>query len=134
MIDPRASLRIARPSNDLDRAEAFYVKGLGLHVLYRASGRPGQHDLLMVGWPEAQWHLELVHDAAAPTVPAPTVEDLLVLYLGGPVPDAQIARLEAVGGQRVPAHNPYWDRFGVTIVDPDGYRLVLCQRAWSNAS
>lgn len=134
MIDPRASVRIARPSNDLARAEAFYAEGLGLRVLYRASGQPGDHDLLMLGWPDAQWHLELVHDPAAPTVPTPTVEDLLVLYLDGDVPDALVARLEAAGGQRVPAYNPYWDRFGVTIADPDGYRLVLCRRAWSNAT
>jgi hypothetical protein len=29
--------------------------------------------------------------------------------------------------------NPYWNEWGVTIEDPDGYRLVLCRRAWSNA-
>jgi catechol 2,3-dioxygenase-like lactoylglutathione lyase family enzyme len=134
MIDPQASLRIARPSTDLARAETFYVTGLGLHVLYRATGQAGEHDLLMVGWPQAQWHLELVHDPAAPTAPTPTAEDLLVLYLDGPVPDALVARLEAAGGRRTPSHNPYWDRFGVTVTDPDGYRLVLCRRAWSNAS
>lgn len=134
MIDPQASLRIARPSTDLARAQAFYVTGLGLHVLHRSSGQAGEHDLLIVGWPQGQWHLELVHDPAAPTVPTPTVEDLLVLYLDGPVPDPLVERLEAHGGRRVPSHNPYWDRFGVTIVDPDGYRLVLCRRAWSNAS
>ncbi|MHB8296804.1 MAG: VOC family protein, partial [Acidimicrobiales bacterium] len=26
--------------------------------------------------------------------------------------------------------NPYWDRWGVTIEDPDGYRLVLSHRTW----
>jgi len=34
------------------------------------------------------------------------------------------------GGKVVPARNPYWDRWGVTIVDPDGYRLVLSHRTW----
>jgi len=30
----------------------------------------------------------------------------------------------------VAARNPYWDRWGVTIVDPDGYLLVLSHRSW----
>lgn len=38
-------------------------------------------------------------------------------------------RLEQHGGKRTPAHNPYWDRWGV---DPDGYPLVLSTRTWSN--
>lgn len=25
-----------------------------------------------------------------------------------------------------------WDRRGVTVEDPDGYRLVLSTRTWSN--
>lgn len=134
MIDPTAALRIARPSNDLDLAHRFYVDGLGLQVLYQARGEaPGEHDLLMLGWPHATWHLELVHDPVAPTVPSPTAEDLLVLYLSGSVPDELVDRLVAAGGTRVAAHNPYWDRFGVTVADPDGYRLVLCRRSWSNA-
>jgi len=123
-------VRIARPSTDLARAESFYAGGLGLEVLYRASGQAGEHDLLMLGWPDAQWHLELVHDPAAPIAPTPTVEDLLVIYLDGPVPEALVAELVAAGGRTVPAHNPYWDRYGVTFADPDGYRLVLCRRAW----
>ncbi|GAB4051020.1 hypothetical protein GCM10028775_25790 [Catellatospora paridis] len=36
-IDPRAHLRLARPSRDLAAAERFYADGLGLHVLYRGT-------------------------------------------------------------------------------------------------
>ncbi len=105
------------------------MHGLGLEVLYRAGPEAeGGHPLLMVGWPAAAWHLELVGDPA--TVPAPTEEDLLVLYLGEPVPEALLERLRAAGGRRVAARNPYWERFGVTILDPDGYRLVLSHRDW----
>jgi hypothetical protein len=42
--------------------------------------------------------------------PAPTEEDLLVLYLGQPASDTLIARLVGAGGRVVPARNPYWDR------------------------
>ncbi|MFG2222403.1 hypothetical protein [Streptomyces sp. NPDC048644] len=37
------------------------------------------------------------------------------------------------GARRVAAHNPYWDTWGVTLEAPDGYRLVLCRRAWAPA-
>jgi hypothetical protein len=110
------------------------VGGLGLGVVWRTEGggEPGEHDLLMVGWPDAGWHLELVHESAAPVEPRPTEEDLLVVYVDGPVPEDLVARLEEHGGKRVPSPNPYWNRSGVTVEDPDGYRLVLCERGWSN--
>ncbi|MEW2580729.1 VOC family protein [Streptomyces syringium] len=132
-----AHIRIARPSRDLDAAERFWVRGLGLSVVWRrdiaAEDPPGEeYRLLMVGWPDAGWHLELSYEAGAPTAPVPTDEDLLVVYLDGPVPDELVARLEEHGGKRVPAHNPYWDAWGVTVEDPDGYRLVLSTREWSN--
>ncbi|WP_432094492.1 VOC family protein [Streptomyces sp. bgisy100] len=132
-----AHIRIARPTLDLAAAERFWCGGLGLTVLFRhepgPGAPPGEHALLMVGRPEAAWHLELVHDAHDPVVPRPTPEDLLVIYLGTEVPGELVERLEAHGGRRVLAHNPYWEEWGVTVEDPDGYRLVLSTRTWSNA-
>ena len=134
MIDPRTPLRIARPTHDLARAERFYVDGLGFAVLQRGKGRSeGERNLLMVGLPGATWHLELIHDTARQVDPVITPDDLFVLYLSAPIDPALIARIEAAGGTRVPAHNPYWDQIGVTVEDPDGYRLVLCEREWTPA-
>ncbi|MFP3986215.1 VOC family protein [Streptomyces sp. E11-3] len=131
----QSHIRIARPSRDLAAAERFFGQGLGLDVLYRAEGggAPGEHDLLMLGWPDASWHLELVHEPGAPVEPRPTDEDLLVIYLDERVPEELVARLEEHGGKRVVSPNPYWNEWGVTVEDPDGYRLVLCTRAWSNS-
>ena len=128
---PGSNLRIARPSRDLRAAERFWVGGLGLDVLFRADeSAEGDHALLMAGWPDAAWHLELVGDPGQETPPAPTEEDLLVLYLGGEIDEDVIARLVDAGGTRVTARNPYWEQWGVTIEDPDGYRLVLSTRSW----
>ena len=49
------------------------------------SATGGGHALVMVGWPGAAWHIELVGDPDDATPAAPTEEDLLVLYLGGGV-------------------------------------------------
>jgi len=132
MIKEGHIIRIARPSLNLAAAERFYVQGLGLSVLFRAVGREelGTHDLLMVGPAEGRWHLELTVGSRDVVTPAPTPEDLLVIYLEAPVGDDVIARAVSYGGSVVPAHNPYWDRGGVTIADPDGYRIVLTERAW----
>ncbi len=129
--DASSQLRIARPSRDLDRAERFWVGGLGLQVLYRAGpDAEGGHPLLMLGWPSAPWHLELVGDPDAAT-PCSSEEDLLVLYVGGRIDPDDVERLVNAGGRPVSARNPYWDRWGVTILDPDGYRLVLSHRSWA---
>jgi catechol 2,3-dioxygenase-like lactoylglutathione lyase family enzyme len=131
-IEPTSQLRIARPSNDLAAAERFYVDGLGFSILQRGRGTStGERNLLMVGLPGAAWHVELIHDTARTVEPVPSPDDLLVLYLGAPADPALIARIEQAGGKRVPAYNPWWDQIGVTIEDPDGYRLVLCERVWS---
>ncbi|WP_395359746.1 VOC family protein [Streptomyces sp. YH02] len=131
IIDARTHIRVARPSRDLAAAERFYVDGLGLEVQWRTTERvSGHHDLLMVGPKGGGWHFELTRDPERPVEPSPTVEDLFVVYLGAPVEEVQVERLLAAGGTRVAAHNPYWDEFGVTVEDPDGYQLVLCSRSW----
>lgn len=127
-------IRIARPSKSLAAAERFWTDGLGLRVLWRAAEHVEDgHELLMLGWTDAAWHLELVQvseDDGADLQPRPTEEDILVLYLEGPVEATVIERLVLAGGKRVEAKNPYWNTWGVTIEDPDGYRVVLCQRKW----
>ncbi|MDF9806905.1 hypothetical protein M2436_005452 [Streptomyces sp. HB372] len=56
------------------------------------------------------------------------------ISLGEPVPGALAEHLEQHGGTRVPVHNPYWDTWGVTLPDPDGYLLVLSTRTWSSSA
>ncbi|KUL22112.1 VOC family protein [Actinoplanes awajinensis] len=124
MTIDHATVRIARPCTDLAAAERFYVHGLGLAELFR------KPDLLMAGPRGASWHLELVAGDLRPT---PTEEDLLVLYLGEPVDPALVERLTEHGGTVV-SQGEYWDRWGVTVQDPDGYRLVLSTRSWSNSA
>ncbi|MGW6708949.1 VOC family protein [Streptomyces sp. NPDC054956] len=131
MIESHTHIRVARPSLDIAAAERFYVDGLGLDVVWRSTEHvPGEHDLLMVGPAGGGWHFELTHDPEKPLVPTPTVDDLFVVYLGEALDEALVARLVEHGGTRVASHNPYWDTYGVTIADPDGYRLVLCSRTW----
>src|SRR4051794_9476881 len=114
--------RIARPSADLGRARRFYVDLLGL----RDDGGFERHegyDGLFVRLPGGG-QLELTYGGPAP-MPA-TADDLLVLYLATEPEVAQLAGLlREAGVTQVPAGNPYWDRHGVTVLDPDGYRVTI---------
>jgi catechol 2,3-dioxygenase-like lactoylglutathione lyase family enzyme len=130
-------IRIARPCRDFNAAERFYVTGLGLKVLWRSGPAhevEGGHELLMLGWPGAAWHLELVlvADGEVAIAPRPTEEDLLVIYVDGSIEPGVVERLVENGGERVRHSNDYWEKWGVTVRDPDGYLLVLSQRGWIN--
>ncbi|WP_019011744.1 VOC family protein [Deinococcus aquatilis] len=131
LLTPATHIRLARPSLNLRAAEHFYTAGLNLSVLYHHDSVGEEASLLMLGLKGAVWHLELTHLAAHSILPTPTEDDLLVLYLGRPVEPSVIQHLTECGGRHVPAFNPYWDTYGVTIQDPDGYRLVLCHRQWT---
>jgi catechol 2,3-dioxygenase-like lactoylglutathione lyase family enzyme len=123
-------LRIARPVSDLARAEAQYVDGLGLRVLDRFAGRDG-FDGVMLGLDGAGWHLEFTRCCSQPAAPAPTAEDLLVLYLPERADWEQRCRqLQAAGFVPVASFHPWWERHGRSFADGDGYRVVLQQGAW----
>ena len=124
-------LRVARPSDDLDRLLPFYIEGLGLSLLYRFTDHDG-FDGVMIGRADAPYHFEFTHAAGHVAGRAPTEDNLLVFYL----PDraewqAAVDRMRAAGFAPIKAFNPYWDRDGATFEDPDGYRVVLQNAAWT---
>lgn len=124
-------LRIARPSDDPERLLPFYRDGLGLAVLARFDDHDG-FDGLILGAPGAAYHFEFTRRRGVPAGRAPGDEHLAVLYL----PDraeftARLGRMRAAGFMPVASGNPYWDREGATFEDPDGYRVVLQNAAWT---
>ncbi len=130
MIPRRTTLRVARPTDRLEAVVRFYRDGLGFEELGAFRDHDG-FDGVMLGHPDAPWHLEFTHARGTPAGDAPGPEHLLVFYL----PERRdwqraIDRLRALGHEPVPAFNPYWDRSGRTFEDPDGYRIVLQHAAW----
>jgi catechol 2,3-dioxygenase-like lactoylglutathione lyase family enzyme len=124
-------LRVARPTNDIDRAADFYIRGLDFEVLAKFSDHDS-FDGIVLGHAHYPWHLELTRQAGVTVADAPTKEHLLVIYLPERSEwEAAVERLQALNITPVPAENPYWDRVGVTFEDPDGYRVVLQNMAWT---
>jgi catechol 2,3-dioxygenase-like lactoylglutathione lyase family enzyme len=126
----QATIRIARPTDNLDALLPFYRDGLGFRVLYEFGGH-GKFDGVMLGHPEAPYHLEFTVAHGHIAGRAPTEDNLLVFYLPQRNRfDAVYRRLRGAGFTPVPAFNPYWDDKGVTFEDPDGYRIVLQNASW----
>ena len=124
-------LRIARPSDDLDKIVRFYRDGLGFEVLSEFRNHDS-FDGVMLGHKGAGYHLEFTSKHGHKAGRAPTEDNLLVFYLPNSSAWAgAVARLEKLGYKSVMAFNPYWDQKGRTFEDPDGYRVVLQNGSWA---
>jgi catechol 2,3-dioxygenase-like lactoylglutathione lyase family enzyme len=122
---PVLRVRWARPTDRLDEVVAFYRDGLGLRELGRFDGHSG-YDGVMLGLPGSEYHLEFTSHAAGSPCPAPSADNLLVLYLESEQAAEQAAgRLAGMGYGDVEPENPYWYGRSITIADPDGWRVVL---------
>jgi hypothetical protein len=110
----------------------MYCRGLGYVVLGSFEDHDG-FDGVMVGAPGGAYHFEFTFCRAHPLRPAPTAEDLVVLYLPENEGwESACQRMAAAGFRAVASFNPYWDARGRTFEDDDGYRVVLQNAAWSD--
>jgi catechol 2,3-dioxygenase-like lactoylglutathione lyase family enzyme len=114
-------LRVARHTDRLDELVAFYRDGIGLPELGRFDDHDG-YDGVFLAIPGTGAHLEFT-TGGAHRGPEPHPESLLVLYLEND--DAVAAVVERLGTEPVAPANPYWAEHGVTLADPDGFRVVL---------
>lgn len=129
---PDITLRVARPTDHLEEVVAFYTNGLGLTTLGSFTDHDG-FDGVMVGAPAAPYHLEFTRRPGHVAGRAPTTDNLLVFYLPDEVQwRGAVARMLSAGYAPVASTNPYWDRAGRTFEDPDGYRVVLQNEAWTD--
>ena len=122
-------LRVARHTDRLDDVVGFYRDGLGLPEVGRFQDHQG-YDGVFLAVPGTETHLEFTSGGAHRT-PEPHPETLVVLYLGST--EAVEQTCKRVGAEPVEAANPYWQEHGVTLTDPDGFRVVLVPRSWSGS-
>ncbi len=125
-----ATLRVARPTDNLEALVAMYPKGLGLEILARFEDHDG-FDGVILGSKGAPYHFEFTTKQRHRAGRAPTQDNLLVFYL----PDREewedrCAGMLSAGFRAVMSFNPYWDHEGRSFEDLDGYRIVLQNAAW----
>ena len=121
---PVAAVRFARPTDQLHDVLRFYEEGLGLRRIDSFDDHAG-YSGVMLGLPGEEVHLELTTHAEGSPGPAPTRDNLLVLYMTDRDEIAAIeTRMRALGHELVEPENPYWND-DLTFADPDGWRVVL---------
>jgi catechol 2,3-dioxygenase-like lactoylglutathione lyase family enzyme len=120
-------VRFARHTSRLAELVRFYRDGLGLPELGRFENHDG-YDGVFLDLPGTNGHLEFTSGGGhAP--PVPHEETLLVLYLGDE--DAVAEACRRAGVEPIESANPYWRRHGLTLLDPDGFQVVLDPGTWS---
>lgn len=120
-----AQIRIARPTDKFEEVIDFYENGLGLTRLTEFTGHRGYTGVIF-GLPGTSYHLEFTKHVDGSPCPAPSKDNLLVFY----IPDKQeieqvYNRLQSMGYEKVEPENHYWVEKGITVEDPDGWRIVL---------
>ena len=124
-------MRVARSRRNLDAIKRFNCDCLGFDLLGSFEEHIG-FDGIIIGHANAPYHLEFTKEHGVKAPRAPDREGLLVFYL----PDKeewqkQVDMMHQAGYEAVPSNNDYWDVVGVTFEDPDGYRIVPKNCAWS---
>lgn len=123
-------VRIARPTDKFEEIIDFYVNGLGLEEIGRFEKHQG-YDGVIIGLPNADYHLEFTRHEEGSPCPAPSNDNLLVFYITNKDEIYAIyERLRNMGFEAVAPENNYWKEKGITIEDPDGWRIVLMNRAY----
>lgn len=127
---PVVQVRVARPTRSLQELIKFYCEGLGLEIVGSFTAHAG-YSGVMLGLPGSDYHLEFTeHEGAQGNYPPPSRDNLLVFYIPElPALERAAARLAALGYPAVAPENPYWDERGVTVEDPDGWRVILMNTA-----
>ncbi len=131
MVPKSAKLRIARPTDNLEKITEMYVNGLGFELLGKFNGHNG-FDGAIIGHKDHNYHLEFTHHLGTTVGLAPTKDNLLVFYFS----DSSVwlkccEQMLAAGFKLVPSYNEYWNVVGKTFEDIDGYRVVLQNREWN---
>jgi predicted enzyme related to lactoylglutathione lyase len=118
-------VRVARPTDKLEQVVMFYQHALGLPIIGRFDGHAG-YSGVMLAIPDTQMHLEFTHADEGSPCPAPSEDNLLVLYFAHHAEYLEaLDRMESAGCSSVHPENPYWLGKSQTFEDPDGWRIVL---------
>src|SRR5947209_10329188 len=130
-LDRRARGAPGPPVHDLDRSAAFYRYLLGLQPSGGFTDHEGNSGVFFALPGGAELGLTRGPGVVLPS----STDDLLALFVAS-AEDArrQAEALMSAGVPTVPSANPYWDRRGRTVLDPDGYAVVVAAADGTSAA
>ncbi len=117
-------LRVARHTTDLQPLIEFYTKIIGLEIIGEFKNH-NNYDGVFIGNKDTAWELEFTVSNREPNHHQDE-EDLLVFY---PSSDEEYNAIKGNivnhGIEQLVPKSPYWKENGITIADPDGFRIVI---------
>lgn len=116
--------RYARHTTNLDNIRKFYTRVIGLDVIGTFE-KHNNYNGIFLGLKNEHWHLEFTTSNEAPNHKADE-DDALVFYFKNHAEiekRCDIAKLLNV--KQVTSKNPYWNKHAITLLDPDGFRVIL---------
>lgn len=120
-------LRVARHTNNPQKILEFYTETLGLDDLGSFHDHDGYNGFFL-GKKELNWHLEFTFNNEKPNHFFDD-DDLLVFY---PKTPKEFADIELKCKEiRILPQNPYWKDKGFMIEDPDGFKIMISNQAFS---
>jgi hypothetical protein len=130
MVNRETKLRIARPTDNLEKITQMYISGLGFKLLGSFENHSGFSGAIL-GHENHLYHLEFTHHIGHKVGRARTQDNLLVFYVPNESEWLSLCRsLEGAAFEKVSSYNPYWDLNGSTFEDLDGYRIVVQKSSW----
>ncbi len=121
--------RVARHTEHPEEIKHFYINLLGLEMIDHFEGHDGYNGI-MLGVKDHSWHLEFTYDGKKASHQT-DADDLLVFYCDSETDyNNVVTRFTENQMKPVQSKNQYWDVHGITFVDPDGFRIVICKRRW----
>lgn len=87
---------------------------------------------VFLGFPNSDWHLEFT-ESNEKADHRSDEDDLLVFYLDSTEELKTIAtKAQEAGLKLQTSKNPYWQKHGIELLDPDGFGVVLSCRVVGN--
>ena len=131
MVRFETKVRIARPTDNLEKITNMYISGLGFKLLGSFQNHEGFSGSIL-GHQNNLYHLEFTHQIGHVVGKAPMQDNLLVFYIPSKSEWFELCgSLTLAGFKHVKSYNPYWDNLGNTFEDIDGYRVVLQNSEWT---
>lgn len=118
------TLRFARHTNNIEELKIFYTEIIGLKILGEFQNHDG-YSGVFIGKENSNWHLEFTtsHEKAQQKFDE---DDLIVFYPESEIEYGNI--IQRINANKISifyAKNPYWNKNGLFIKDPDGFGVVI---------
>lgn len=117
------TFRYARHTENLSAIIQFYTEIIGLKVLGKFENH-SDYNGVFPGFPDKDWHLEFTESKGG-VEHKPDKDDLLVFYLQSADEwNDMREKIKKRGLQFEQSQNPYWQKNGLKILDPDGFGVI----------